>query len=124
MGFRYNRRIKIAPGIHLNLGKRGHSWSFGKRGAGSVNYNPRTKKVRSTVDTGIKGLYWTKQSSIVNNDDKYTDAEYQSDEQLPVWLKMLQFIGNLPHYAWMTVKLLFSLFVIYLVIRLLIIFLL
>ncbi|MFT8316965.1 MAG: DUF4236 domain-containing protein [Sporolactobacillus sp.] len=63
MGFRYNRRIKIAPGVHLNLGKKGHSWSFGKRGMGSVNYNPKTKKVRKTVDTGIKGLYWTEQSS-------------------------------------------------------------
>lgn len=63
MGFRYNRRIKIAPGIHLNLGKKGHSWSFGKRGVGSVNYNPRMKKVRKTVDTGIKGLYYTEQSS-------------------------------------------------------------
>lgn len=58
MGFRYNRRIKIAPGIHLNLGKKGHSWSFGKRGLGSVNYNPRTKKITRTVDTGIKGLYY------------------------------------------------------------------
>lgn len=58
MGWRYNRRIKILPGVHLNLGKTGHSWSFGKKGVGSVNYNLKTKKVTNTVDTPIKGLYY------------------------------------------------------------------
>ena len=33
MGFRFNRRIRILPGIRLNLGKGGVSTSIGKRGA-------------------------------------------------------------------------------------------
>lgn len=33
MGFRFYRRIKIAPGVSLNLGKRGASVSVGPRGA-------------------------------------------------------------------------------------------
>ena len=33
MGFRFQRRIKIMPGVTLNVGKRGVSTSFGRRGA-------------------------------------------------------------------------------------------
>ena len=33
MGFRFYRRIKIAPGVSLNLGKKGASVSIGPRGA-------------------------------------------------------------------------------------------
>ena len=33
MGFRFQRRIRIAPGLTLNLSKPGGSLSFGPRGA-------------------------------------------------------------------------------------------
>ncbi|HDG98128.1 MAG TPA: DUF4236 domain-containing protein, partial [Desulfobacterales bacterium] len=33
MGFRFWRRIKIAPGVTLNLSRSGGSLSFGPRGA-------------------------------------------------------------------------------------------
>ena len=33
MGFRFYRRMKIAPGISLNFGKKGVSMSVGPRGA-------------------------------------------------------------------------------------------
>ena len=33
MGFRFWRRVKLAPGVTLNLSKRGGSLSFGRRGA-------------------------------------------------------------------------------------------
>ena len=33
MGFRFNRRIRILPGIRVNIGKKGISTSFGARGA-------------------------------------------------------------------------------------------
>lgn len=33
MGFRFQRRIKIIPGVTLNVGKRGVSTSIGRRGA-------------------------------------------------------------------------------------------
>jgi hypothetical protein len=43
MGFRFRRSIKIAPGIRLNLGKRGISTTLGGRGA--------------SVNIGRKGVY-------------------------------------------------------------------
>ena len=33
MGWRFQRRKKLAPGVTLNLGKRGAGVSFGRRGA-------------------------------------------------------------------------------------------
>ena len=33
MGWRFQRRKKIAPGVRLNIGKRGAGLSFGRRGA-------------------------------------------------------------------------------------------
>src|SRR5690606_23770294 len=40
MGLRFRKRVKIAPGVHVNLGKRGASLSVGGRGA-SVNVSKR-----------------------------------------------------------------------------------
>jgi hypothetical protein len=40
MGFRFRRSFKIAPGIRINVGKRGFSTTIGRRGA-SVNIGPR-----------------------------------------------------------------------------------
>lgn len=40
MGFRFQKRISILPGVRLNLSKSGASWSFGPRGA-SVNVGKR-----------------------------------------------------------------------------------
>jgi len=40
MGFRFRKRIKILPGVHLNLSKSGHSWSLGGRGA-TMNVSKR-----------------------------------------------------------------------------------
>ena len=50
MGFRFFRRIRIAPGVSLNLGKRGASVSVGPRGA-KVTFGSRG--VKSSV--GIPG---------------------------------------------------------------------
>ncbi|QJQ97791.1 DUF4236 domain-containing protein [Halomonas sp. PGE1] len=40
MGFRFQRRITLAPGIRLNLSKRGLGLSVGPRGA-SLSVGPR-----------------------------------------------------------------------------------
>ena len=50
MGWRYRKRIKIAPGIHLNISKSGISTTIGPRGA-SVNIGPNG----TYVNTGIPG---------------------------------------------------------------------
>jgi len=56
MGFRFFRRIKIAPGVTLNLSKSGLSASFGPRGA-KFTIGPRG--TRQTVGLPGTGLYYT-----------------------------------------------------------------
>ena len=50
MGWRYRKRIKIAPGIHVNFSKSGVSTTIGPRGA-SVNIG----KSGTYLNTGIPG---------------------------------------------------------------------
>jgi hypothetical protein len=46
MGWSYRKRIKVLPGIHLNISKRGISTTIGKRGA-SVNFSSSGTRVNS-----------------------------------------------------------------------------
>jgi hypothetical protein len=55
MGFRFQKRISILPGVRLNLSKSGASWSIGPRGA-SVNLGGRG--VYGTVGIPGSGLSW------------------------------------------------------------------
>ena len=50
MGWRFRKRIKIAPGVNINLSKSGISTTIGKRGA-SVNFGKRG----SFLNLGIPG---------------------------------------------------------------------
>lgn len=56
MGFQFRKRIKIAPGVSLNLSKSGGSLSFGPRGA-KVTVGPRGS--RATVSIPGSGIYYT-----------------------------------------------------------------
>jgi len=56
MSFRFWRRIKIAPGVTLNLSKSGGSLSFGPRGA-KLTVGSRGK--RATVGLPGTGLFYT-----------------------------------------------------------------
>ena len=56
MGFRLRRRIRIAPGISLNVSKSGLSTSFGTRGA---HITLGHGHVRNTVGIPGTGMYWT-----------------------------------------------------------------
>jgi len=60
MGVRFWRRVKIAPGLTLNLSKTGGSLSFGPRGA-KVTVGPRGR--RATVGIPGTGLFYTQASS-------------------------------------------------------------
>jgi tetratricopeptide (TPR) repeat protein len=59
MGFRFFRRLKIAPGLSLNFSKSGMSLSAGPRGA-KFTVGPRG--VRTTVGIPGTGLYYTETS--------------------------------------------------------------
>jgi hypothetical protein len=56
MGFRFQRRVRILPGVRLNFSTRGTSLSLGPRGA-DVNFG----RHGATVNVGIPGtgLRWT-----------------------------------------------------------------
>jgi hypothetical protein len=56
VGFRFRRRIRILPGVTLNLGKRGVSTSIGVRGA-HVTVGPTG--TRTTVGLPGTGLTYT-----------------------------------------------------------------
>ncbi|MDQ7086337.1 MAG: DUF4236 domain-containing protein [Acidobacteriota bacterium] len=60
MAFRFWRRIKIAPGVTLNLSKSGGSLSFGVRGA-KFTIGPRGG--RATVGIPGTGLFFTRKVS-------------------------------------------------------------
>jgi len=60
MGVRFWRRVKIAPGLTLNLSKSGGSLSFGPRGA-KYTIGPRGR--RATVGIPGTGLFYTQTSS-------------------------------------------------------------
>ncbi|MEX2388201.1 MAG: DUF4236 domain-containing protein [Phycisphaeraceae bacterium] len=56
MAFRFFRRVRLAPGLSLNLSKRGGSLSFGPRGA---KVTAGTSGVRRTVSLPGTGLWYT-----------------------------------------------------------------
>ncbi len=60
MGFRFFRRIRIAPGITFNLSKRGASISTGPRGA---KYTVGTSGTRRTIGLPGTGFYYTEHTS-------------------------------------------------------------
>src|ERR1700730_14532149 len=56
MGWRYRRRLRIIPGVTLNVGRRGTSVSIGGRGA-HVTYGRRGK--RAMIGLSGTGLSYT-----------------------------------------------------------------
>ncbi len=56
MGFRFWRRVRIAPGVTLNLSKSGGSLSFGPRGA---KFTVGSRGKRATVGIPGTGLFYT-----------------------------------------------------------------
>lgn len=57
MGFNFRKRIKIIPGIHINLSKSGISTSVGIKGA-SVNVGKRGTYLNTSIPgTGIYGRH-------------------------------------------------------------------
>ena len=84
MGFRFRKRIKIAPGLHVNLSKSGTSLSVGERGA-TVNFGKRG----SRITTGIPGtgLSYSKQINQRQRErNKFSPAAFVILILLAAWL--------------------------------------
>ena len=78
MGFRFRKSIKIAPGVRINLTKKGvSSVSVGKRGA---TVNVGKKGTRGTVGIPGSGLYYSSYKS--HNQSKSTPNN--SSQQTPI----------------------------------------
>src|SRR5271166_3809627 len=67
MGFRFFRRVRIVPGVRLNLSKSGVSASIGGRGAW-FTVGPRGS--RTTLGLPGTGLYYTQASSWANRSNR------------------------------------------------------
>ena len=53
MGFRFQKRVRLAPGISMNLGKTGCSFSFGSRGAKVTMGKNGVRKTIGLPGTGL-----------------------------------------------------------------------
>jgi hypothetical protein len=60
MTLRFFRRVRLIPGVRINLSKSGASVSVGRRGAWFTT-GPRGQ--RTTVGLPGTGLFWTQQAS-------------------------------------------------------------
>jgi hypothetical protein len=58
MGFRFQRRVTLIPGLRVNFSKSGASLSIGHRG---LWYTIGPKGRRATIGLPGSGLYWTQQ---------------------------------------------------------------
>lgn len=76
MGFNFRKSFKIAPGVRLNVGKKGiSSVSVGGKG-GRVSINK--KGVRSTVSAPGTGLSYSKQHNFNNDAQRSTEQNFES----------------------------------------------
>lgn len=67
MGFRFQRRIKLLPGITMNVGKNGSSLSFGPRGAKITVGQNGIRKTVGIPGTGLSYSSYSKFGSASNS---------------------------------------------------------
>ena len=72
MGWRYRKRIKILPGIHINISKSGISTNIGVKGA-NVSFGPKG----TYVNTGFPGTGLYRRDKIAENPQYQTDNQSQ-----------------------------------------------
>lgn len=54
MGWSYRKRIKVLPGIHLNISQKGVNTTIGKCGA-SVNFSSRGTRLNTNIWLKVLG---------------------------------------------------------------------
>jgi hypothetical protein len=78
MGYiRFWRRIKIFPGIYLNIGKRGISFSFGPRG---IKFTEGTSGERISVGLPGTGIYYIDQKKRSQKKDKIEPSNHTLED--------------------------------------------
>ena len=81
MGWRYRKRIKILPGIHINISKSGISTNVGVKGA-SVTFGPKG----TYVNTGLPGSGLYRRDKISARDSTHQDYSPSVCEQTEITL--------------------------------------
>jgi hypothetical protein len=81
MGFRFYRRVRIIPGVRLNLSKSGVSASIGGRGAW---FTLGPKGTRSTVGLPGTGLYYTQANSWKGRSNRTNNSGRNGPPSLPI----------------------------------------
>jgi TM2 domain-containing membrane protein YozV len=84
MGLRFNKRIKIADGMTLNLNKKSVGVSVGGKGA-KYTINSKGKRT-STVGLPGTGLYYSKSSGSGSSKQHTTQTEYVQPTQMKMGL--------------------------------------
>jgi hypothetical protein len=87
MAFRFQKRIKILPGLHLNVSKTGISWTVGTRGA---SVTARGGKLTGNVGLPGTGLSYRKRLDLPDLDPTTQDPQtpHQSSGA-PSWLILI-----------------------------------
>jgi hypothetical protein len=87
MGWRFQKRITILPGVRLNLSRRGVSTSLGPRGA---DVNMRLGR-KPTVNLGIPGSGLSTRFSLTGSSDEPQTTPAMS-ERLPAPNPLRRFV--------------------------------
>ena len=82
MGFRFFRRIRVLPGVTLNLSRRGVSTSVGVRGAHVTFGHGRVRETAGLPGTGM--FYTTTQDTRQAHGEAAGEAQASADA-LPRW---------------------------------------
>ncbi len=81
MGFKFRKRIKVSPGIHLNLSKSGVSTSLGGKGA---TVNVGKKGVKATVGIPGTGISYT-ENLTKDSSTKANPKARKKDSAAGIW---------------------------------------
>ena len=91
MSFRFQRRIKILPGLRLNVSKTGFSWTVGTRGA---SVTARDGKLTGNVGIPGTGLSYRKRLDLPSQDQVDQDQPRPPPAtSTPSWLVLAVVLG-------------------------------
>ncbi|HIE8936341.1 TPA: DUF4236 domain-containing protein [Klebsiella quasipneumoniae subsp. similipneumoniae] len=93
MGFRFRKRIRIAPGLAINISKSGVSTSIGPKGA-TTNISGRG--IKTTVGIPGSGLSYTvgpgKKSGKATSKEEFSEQEPTAQREGIHWWRLAVFI--------------------------------
>lgn len=87
MGIRFRKSFKLAPGVRLNLGKRGGSIGFGRKGFGLTAGTSGTWVRGSLRGTGLSASAKLGASRRSASGRRGEDADVHDVQDGPAWLE-------------------------------------